>query len=242
MISLFFANPGSGKTTLLCKEVIRAVKQKKYKYIMTNIEVDISEFAPAKVIYVDDIRSILKKQVVVDTLILLDESGLIWSNRDYKSFSADELRFFKLHRHARVDMTLVSQHFNDLDLSIRRLYDKLFLLERTNPIWRYIPIIGSHFMYHVTRVKEITMFIDINEETNKLEEGYKYTRTGFSAFVYDILLGKGWFNRKLYYKYFDSYELPKDVKIYKPHEKYNLHQYRKNKPLMDYFTKPDNKK
>lgn len=227
MITLIFANPGSGKTTFLARELRKAVKTKKHKYIMTNIDVDIDAFAPAKVIYVEDIRDILKYKFVEDTLLLIDEAGIIWNNRNYKNFTNNELRFFKLHRHCRTDLILVSQDFSDLDLSIRRLYDRLYLLERTNPLWRFVPFFGSHFMFHITKIKEISKFITINEDTNTLEEGYKWTHQGFPAFINNYILGRGWFNRKLYYKYFDSYELPNDITLYQPDKKYDLQNLKK---------------
>lgn len=63
-----------------------------------------------------------------NSLILLDEAGIIWSNRDYKNFNGPMREYFKLQRHAKHKVVLYSQAW-DVDVTLRRLCDELWLMK-----------------------------------------------------------------------------------------------------------------
>jgi membrane protein insertase Oxa1/YidC/SpoIIIJ len=85
-VVLYFANIGSGKTTFLSKIAQKEIKKMKkgksrYKYIVSNALI-------SGVKYVPDIRSILKKEALQDTLILIDEGSIVYNLLNVTSTSS----------------------------------------------------------------------------------------------------------------------------------------------------------
>jgi len=182
---LYFANKGTGKTTYLSKIAIteqrKMIKGKsKYKYIVSNALI-------SGVIYIEDIRAILKKKAIAETLILVDEGSIVYNNRKMNLTEA-EISYFKLQRHYHTDMIVVSQSHEDVDVTLRRLYDYIFL-------FRYMPFF--------TLVQPIRKKISIDEQTKQIIDEY-YFGTFFSWRV---------FFRPLYYKFFNSWWIPDNVEI-----------------------------
>lgn len=64
-----------------------------------------------------------------ESLILCDEVSLLWSNRQFKSFSKDTERWFRLMRHKKCRCYLFSQTF-DIDKKIRDLVDGMYLMTK----------------------------------------------------------------------------------------------------------------
>lgn len=71
------------------------------------------------------------------SVALLDEVSLIWSNRDFKNFKAEE--FFRYCRQYQVKVIMFSQTF-DVDLKIRSLVDRIFLMQKIGKIVLYRPV------------------------------------------------------------------------------------------------------
>lgn len=57
--------------------------------------------------------------------MIIDEAGIDFNNREYKSFNTDMIEFFKLHRHYKLDIYVITQGI-DIDLTIRRLITKWY--------------------------------------------------------------------------------------------------------------------
>lgn len=126
-----------------------------------------------------------------ESVILLDEAGLIYDNRRYKAgdnFSEESLSFLKLLRHYKTSVVLVSQS-NDIDIKWIRMSKNIFLLRRS-----IIPEFTS--IYRVKRT------FDVNPDTKKLEDFYE-KESGFLKRIFHKR-----FYRKPYYKYFDSWSAP----------------------------------
>lgn len=126
-----------------------------------------------------------------DSLLLLDEVGMIWDNRDYKTFKPQVRDFFKLQRHYHVTVYMASQTF-DVDKKLRDLCDGMFL--------------HSNFMRVFTLGRRITRQVVITESTSEAE----------SRISEDLKILPFW-NWTLTYipkyaKYFDSHSIPE-----KPH-------------------------
>lgn len=66
--------------------------------------------------------------------ILCDEINLLWDNRNFKNFSPELQRYFRLQRHYRHVFIGFSQTF-DCDKKIRDLSDKLLLCNRVARVW-----------------------------------------------------------------------------------------------------------
>lgn len=116
---LVFGKKGSGKSTYLVKLALQY--QKKGWIVYTNME---ELFVPGvRHFNVQHLGDFVPE---AHSLLLLDEVGMIWDNRDYKVFKPQVRDFFKLQRHYRVICYMASQTF-DVDKKLRDLCDGMFL-------------------------------------------------------------------------------------------------------------------
>lgn len=115
---MVFGKKGSGKTTYLVKVARRYLKRKKLVYSNVRLK-DVVYVDPL----VDDLSSLPDGSV-----ILLDEVGMIWDNRNFKSFRTSDRDYFKMQRHHRHVVYLFSQTF-DVDVKIRVLTDQMYLVK-----------------------------------------------------------------------------------------------------------------
>lgn len=114
---MVFGKKGSGKTTLMNKLAIR-YRKRGWK-VYSDREV------PG--CYLFDINDFGKVCFPPDSLILVDEVGLVWDNRNFKSFPEHVKRYFKYQRQYRNVVYLFSQSF-DVDKKIRDLTDHLYIV------------------------------------------------------------------------------------------------------------------
>ena len=121
-----FGKKGSGKSTLLLKIALQ--------YIKKGIPVFTTESLPG--CYKIDYKDIGYKQFPPDSVILIDEVGMIWDNRNFKSFDPKVRDFFKLQRHYKLTVYLFSQTF-DIDKKLRDLTDEMYLIEKKFRVFSY---------------------------------------------------------------------------------------------------------
>lgn len=117
---MIFGKKGTGKTTLLVKLAYQ-YSRKGYTVYCTQEDIPNTIW-----IQVSDIGT---KQLLPNSLLLIDEVSLLWSNRDFKSFSKSVERFFRLQRHNKIIVYMFSQSF-DIDKKIRDLVDVMYLSQR----------------------------------------------------------------------------------------------------------------
>lgn len=168
---IYFGVPGSGKTTVaasICKK-----RLKKGGRVFSNV--------PILGAYKLN-RSDIGKYNISNCLMILDEAGVDYNNRNFKSFSDEETYFFKLHRHYKVDIAMFSQDFEDMDIKLRKLATRYFLIQKS-----LVPFCISR--------RSISKFIGINDQTHQIEDQYKFK----------------WFSRRLIFapsvwKMFDTEE------------------------------------
>lgn len=113
---MVFGKKGSGKTTFLAKTAYRYLK-KGWKVYSTEKIPGVIQFDVKKVGYV----TFPEKSV-----LLIDEVGMIWDNRNFKNFKEEVRDYFKFQRHERHIVYLFSQTF-DVDLKLRNLTDGMYL-------------------------------------------------------------------------------------------------------------------
>ena len=116
---LVFGKKGSGKSTYLVKLAQRHLERGWLVY--TNME---ELFMPGVRHF--DIQHLGDFVPPANSLLLLDEVGMIWDARDYKKFNPSVRDFFKLQRHYYVKVYMASQTF-DVDKKLRDLTDGMFL-------------------------------------------------------------------------------------------------------------------
>lgn len=114
---MVFGKKGSGKSTFMTKTAIQELH--KHKIVYSTVDIP-----GTRLFDVDDIgRCNFPEQSVV----LIDEVGMIWDNRQYKNFRTDVRDWFKLQRHNKVTVYLFSQTF-DVDVKLRNLTDSMYLI------------------------------------------------------------------------------------------------------------------
>lgn len=179
---MYIGVPGSGKTTFaayLAKKRLKKAKKKKCSsLVLSNV--------PLKGSY-KVVKSDIGKYEIKDCLLIIDEAGIDYNNRNFKTFNDDETYFYKFHRHYNVDIAMFSQDF-DVDVKLRKLATRLYIVNRS--------IIPGFI-----KRKLITKNVGIDTNTKQLIDEYKY-----------VLFGTKWIYAPKLWKMFNTLErkeLPK---------------------------------
>lgn len=192
MIRTFFGSPGAGKTTLAVK---MALKNKcKYEHCYLNFDHSVPG------VYVCDTEDIGKWTFPSASYVALDEAGIEFNSRAYKSLPKPAISWFKLHRHYGVDLDIFSQSWEDMDVTLRRLSTQLWYIYRIGPF---------------TLARRIFKRVTVDKNTEQIIDGYHmssllwlliwFLQTDkFPVFTPKFTLTF----RPFYYKYFDSYSVP----------------------------------
>lgn len=114
---MVFGKKGAGKTTYLTKLTQQYLKKGRPVYSTEYI-------AGAYKIDPEDVGRV---QFPENSVILMDEVGMIYDNRNYKQFKPEVRDYFKLQRHYKHTVYLFSQTF-DIDLKLRNLTDSMYML------------------------------------------------------------------------------------------------------------------
>lgn len=121
----YIGKKGSGKTTQLTK---LAINYQKKGYIVYSTEkiVGTRVFDPKKIGFYD---------FEPNSVILIDEIGIVFPARDFKNFSYNARAWFKLQRHKKCIVIWFTQTWIDCDKSIRDLTDRLYLCHNFFNMW-----------------------------------------------------------------------------------------------------------
>lgn len=115
---MVFGKKGSGKTTLMTKLCLQYRKKGWNVYCDREI--------PGAIQFPTECFG--KWSFPPNSLILIDEVGLIWDNRNFKSFPEHVKIYFKYQRQYRHVVYLFSQSF-DVDKKIRDMTDHLYIVQ-----------------------------------------------------------------------------------------------------------------
>ena len=121
MITVYFGSPGSGKTTMAVRRLLK--ERKHYENTFANFETSAADY---------DNVSLLNLGTWTfppNSLIQVDEAGIEYNNRKFKSLPQETIQWFKLHRHYRCDVDVWSQSWDDMDITLRRLADRLYYIK-----------------------------------------------------------------------------------------------------------------
>jgi hypothetical protein len=193
MIKLYFANPGAGKTTFLAKTAQKYNKPTRLSIVLNKLSFgkikkkkkyeNVYCTAPIWNTLEYDVDRDMGIKHIENSLILIDEGAIVLDNR--VPLTKPQKTFLRLHRHYKCDIICTSQSWEDINIVVRRLYDKIYLMNRT-------------LLKHTTTIREISKKIDIDEDGN-IKDSYH-----FKFFIF----GFRFFRRKKFYRYFNSYDKP----------------------------------
>lgn len=125
-LTMIFGKKGSGKSTTMSKIAFQHLK-KGWK-VYSNV--------PLPGCFRIREEDIGFRMIPPKSLLLIDEVGMIWDNRNFKSFKPEVRDWFKLQRHYKVKVVLFSQTF-DVDKKIRDLTDDMYLIEKRFRVFAY---------------------------------------------------------------------------------------------------------
>ena len=175
-LQIYFGLPGSGKSTKAASIV--AKNELIGRKTFSNVPITGAfEFSP---------HEDLGKFHIEDVDMIIDEAGLEYNNRNFKSFSQDETYFFKYHRHYRVNIYIFSQSYDDMDKKIRALASELFVVKKS-------------LLPKFIVCRRIKKKIGINEQTKDIVDEY-YFNNWFLSLLFDKRIFA-----PLYYKRFNTY-------------------------------------
>lgn len=171
--------PGAGKTTVLTMIAQRALRGKRTLGLPPSKTV-LTSF-PCPGCYQLEFND-LGTYHFHDCLIIIDEISLYADNRNFQKFSNALTMFFKLHRHAHINLVWCSQSATDADKKIRTVTEYSYIIDRyfcftaIKPILKYHTVVG----------------------------GQPGERFQLAPPIY-----WHWCFRPKWYKYFDSFSMPK---------------------------------
>lgn len=111
---------GAGKTTFMVRGMLRDIKRGKTVY--TNIP---HVYIPG--VRVFDSKLLSTMVPPPESVMYIDEAGLVWDNRKFASFSDGLTAFFALQRQYRLTVYMNSQSL-DVDKKIRDRIDKILVM------------------------------------------------------------------------------------------------------------------
>lgn len=118
-ITCLVGSTGSGKTSVAQWIVLES--NKKNIPVWSNVDL--------KGAYVLDFKDLMKVNFLDNTqnegVFIIDEAGIEFNNRNWEGLSRDIIKFFKLHRHFKINIYIFSQG-EDIDITFRRLSHKWY--------------------------------------------------------------------------------------------------------------------
>lgn len=155
---MYFGVPGSGKTTFAAYLAKKRVKRG--GKVLSNV--------PIKGTYKAE-RGDYGYYMINDCLLLIDEAGIDFNNRDFKDkvkqLTKEEIYFFKYHRHYNVDIAVFSQYYNDADKKLRDLTTRLYIVKKS-------------ILPGFIKRKEIGKRIGIDPNTKQIIDEYYFVTFG----------------------------------------------------------------
>lgn len=176
-LNVYFGVPGSGKTTFAAYLAKQAQREsivirfcRRFPCRFTNWIVDgkhwkrpirVYSNVPISGTYKVDAREDLGKYLIEDGKLIIDEAGVEFNSRQYKSFPANAIYFFKFHRHYGVSVDVFSQSHEDMDVTLRRLAQNFYVVKKSILPWFVV-------------IKRIRRKVGIDNNTHQIVDAYSF--------------------------------------------------------------------
>ena len=174
-----FGKKGSGKSCLMVKKLIEY--QRRGWTCYTDMPVNIPN---VRIICADDLKNTWPDE---KSALFLDEVGLTWDNRGFKTFDKGFTEFFKLQRKCKCVVYMNSQSF-DIDKKIRDVTDGMIL--QTN--------IGNIISISRPIIRKVKLVEASADSESRIADDLMFDRFWHYKFYY----------MPKYFKYFRSFEKP----------------------------------
>lgn len=177
---LLFGKKGSGKSTIMIKHMLRYIK--KGWDVYTDMP-DVNIFGVRQI----NAKDLEKFTPTKHSAVFLDEIGLTFDNRKFKTFPEGVNEWFKFQRKYNVVLWCNSQSF-DIDLKLRILVDRMFLCQS----------IGGIFTICRPIRRTITLTQPSADSESRIADMLKFEKPWKWKIVY----------LPRYFKYFNSFSAP----------------------------------
>ena len=147
VLNVYFGVPGSGKTTFAAYLTKWALHEnpiitfcRKHRNPITSLilssrylkrRIAVYSNVPITGAYRLDAKADIGFYMIQNAKIIIDEAGIEYNNRNYKSFPQEAIYFYKYHRHYKVSVDVFSQSYEDMDVTLRRLAQNFFVVRRS---------------------------------------------------------------------------------------------------------------
>lgn len=147
VLNVYFGVPGSGKTTFAAYLTKWALHEnfiitlcRKHPNRLTALILDsrylkrrinVYSNVPITGAYELNAKEDIGHYMIEDAKIIIDEAGIEYNNRNYKTFSQEAIYFYKYHRHYRTSVDIFSQSYEDMDVTLRRLAQNFYVVRRS---------------------------------------------------------------------------------------------------------------
>ena len=177
VLNVYFGVPGSGKTTFAAYLTKNALKESRViswarrhsnrftdwllKTSLFKRRQDVWSNVPITGAYLLDPQKDIGKYMILGGKVIIDEAGIEYNNRNFKSFPSEAVYWYKYHRHYGCSVDVFSQSFEDMDITLRRLAQNYYVVKK------------SIFPYFLV-CKRIRRKVGIDENTHQIIDHYKF--------------------------------------------------------------------
>ncbi len=147
VLNVYFGVPGSGKTTFAayltkwalhesgiirwCRKHDNTLSRFILKSGYFKRRIDVYSNVPITGAYQLNAKDDIGNYMIEDAKIIIDEAGIEYNNRSYKTFPQEAIYFYKYHRHYKTSVDVFSQSFDDMDVTLRRLAQNFYVVRRS---------------------------------------------------------------------------------------------------------------
>ncbi len=147
VLNVYFGVPGSGKTTFAAYLTKWALHEnalirfcRKHPNRLTALlldsrylkrRIDVFSNVPITGAYQLNANEAIGHFMIEASNIIIDEAGIEYNNRNYKTFSQEAIYFYKYHRHYKTSVDIFSQSYEDMDVTLRRLAQNFYVVRRS---------------------------------------------------------------------------------------------------------------
>lgn len=137
-LNMVIGKPGSGKSTMYAKLAYRYLSRGYHVYGTDPVTIFIKDKKTRQKVAVQvkeiKVDQLYRYQFPPDSVILVDEGGTIFHNRNFKNFDKRNVLFFKRYRHDKLIIWFWSQSF-DIDVVIRNLVSQFWICDKYLRCW-----------------------------------------------------------------------------------------------------------